>query len=237
MQRDNFLKDAVLFLHTWTLSSPNRALLRLQTCRTSACVSMMLSQHHLVLQQHRVPGTVSSAGLELPFCALLVALRWKYGLLQTTPEWFQTLQWILAEAQRTYIMQPEMIDDGMENIKEIPCHLVLLIVCWHDVLQIPVCAAFENRYKYWSLSLSLKDVNKFGRKGVTIIWPRSPMCREKERKLSFKVTCSCYLLTITASTVSCWQYLVCSTGYHYFPNEITWASIYITTLSASAILS
>lgn len=24
-----------------------------------------------------------------------------------------------------YIKQPEMTDDGMENIKEIPCHLVL----------------------------------------------------------------------------------------------------------------
>jgi len=41
-----------------------------------------------------------------------------------------------------------MIDDGVENVKEIPCHLVLLIVCWHDVLQDPVRDAFENRCKY-----------------------------------------------------------------------------------------
>lgn len=143
MQRDNFLKGTVLFLRAWSPSSPSWALLQLQTRRT--CASTPLSRH-------RVARTVFSTGLELPFCALLVALGWKWGLLQTMPKW---IQWILDEIQHPSIMQPETIDDGMENIKEIPCHLVLLIVCWRNVLQIPVHAAFENRCKYWSLPLSL----------------------------------------------------------------------------------
>lgn len=47
-----------------------------------------------------------------------------------------------------------MIDDGMENIEEIPSHLVLLIARWQDVLQVPEHAAFENKCKYWFLPSS-----------------------------------------------------------------------------------
>lgn len=43
-------------------------------------------------------------------------------------------------------------------------HLVLLLVCWHNDLQIPGHVAFEKMYKYLSLPLSLKAVNMFGRK-------------------------------------------------------------------------
>lgn len=66
-------------------------------------------------------------------------------------------------------MQQRMTDDGMESTKEIPCHLVLLIVCWHHDLQIPVHVAFERMCKYLSLPLSLKVVNMFGRKSMTKI--------------------------------------------------------------------
>lgn len=148
------------------------------------------------------------------FCTFLVALEglgWNYGLLQMVPNWIQTLQWILDDTQCTYTMRPEMIDDGMKNIKEIPCHLVLLIVCWLDGLQIPVHVAFENRCKYRSLALSSKYVNAFERKVLKIIWPRSVMCREKESKPYFKVICSYYLVTNTALAVNCWQYMICST--------------------------
>lgn len=68
-------------------------------------------------------------------------------MLQTIPKCIQSLQWILDETQHTCVMQQGMTDDGMESTKEIPCHLVLLIVCWHHDLQIPVHVAFERMCK------------------------------------------------------------------------------------------
>lgn len=73
MQRDNFLKGTVLLpLHAWSLSLPNRAFLWLQPRRTS--LSKPPPRYSLVLQQHRVPGTESSTGLELTLRASVLPL-------------------------------------------------------------------------------------------------------------------------------------------------------------------
>lgn len=103
----------------------------------------------------------------------------------------------------------------MESIKEIVCHLVLLIICWHDDLQIPVHVVFEKMCKYLSLPLSLKAVNMFGRKSITKI---SYVQRKKKMKVKiyYKITCSCYLLTITALT----GFLLIILGVQYLLNTI-----------------